>query len=254
MTAAQLAAQPPGRLTLVGMALALLCAGALTIPSAAGWPPHGVGEGTRLAVGALAFALAWSLMVGAMMLPSALPFLEALSRVGGGRAVALGALGFWTAWLLAGAAFAGLLLAAGEPIAALPPGGVERLAAAILLVAALYQLSPLAKVCQRACRSPFGLMARYWRGTRIRAARAGLAYGGACVGCCVPMIAVMALVGMADARWVFALAALTLALKHPVWGAAIAPLSAVALAAAALLLGSGAWVPALQPLRVLCGG
>ena len=67
------------------------------------------------------------------------------------------------------------------------------------------------------------------------------------------MIAVIALVGMADARWVFALAALTLALKHPVWGAATARLSAAALAAAALLIGSGAWVPALLPLRALCG-
>lgn len=249
----RIAAPSPGWLTSLGLVLAALCAGALTLPGAMGWPPQGMGGGESLAWGALVFALAWSLMVGAMMLPSALPFLGVLARMGGGRAAGMGALGFWMAWLLAGAVFSGVLIVAGGPIAALPPGGVERAAAGALFVAAAYQLSPLARGCQRVCRSPFGLVARYWRGTRAGPLRAGLAYGQYCVGCCVPMIVVMALVGMADARWVFLLAAITLALKHPVWGTLTARASALALAAAALLIATGIWVPALESFRDLCG-
>ncbi|MFC0341185.1 DUF2182 domain-containing protein [Paracoccus niistensis] len=254
-----IAAAGPGRLTLAGLALAVICAGLLTLPPGAGWLPDAgkaPGAGLRLLAGAVVFAWLWSLMVGAMMLPSALPFLEVLARVGGSAAAGFGGAGFWAAWLAAGAAFSTLLLVLESPLGTLPPGGAERLAAGVLVVSALYQISPLASVCQRACRNPFGLVARHWSGTEGRtgaAFRCGWSYGITCVGCCIPMIGVMALVGMADPRWIFVLAAMTAGLKNPRWGPRLtAPVFLVLLGAAVAIV-AGYWTPELRSLRSLCG-
>lgn len=243
----------PSRTVLVGLGTAGLCLVALNLGKSASWPPHAVSTDAGYVAGVLTFVAAWTLMTGAMMLPSTLPFLRMLTRLGGSVAALAGGLGFWAVWTASGFALAGLMLASAGPLGALPPGGVERLAGGILMVAAIYQALPLANACRRGCATPFATLARRWRGQQGQALKAGLAHGASCLGCCVPMILVMLLVGMADVRWMFVLAGLTVIQKHPVWGVHLALPSAGLLAALALAIASGAWSPELAPLRSLCG-
>ena len=113
-------------------------------------------------------------------------------------------------------------------------------AAAILVVAGAYQLSPLALRCLRACRSPFGFLARGWTGradVRRQAVRIGVAYGRSCLGCCAGLMAVLLVVGMANPGWMLALGAVMAVQKNAAWGARLAMASGCLLIAAGVVLG-----------------
>lgn len=223
----------------------------------AGWISHDLPfAGESVLFWALSFLAGWTLMTLAMTLPSLTPFLRAVDKAGGGGAAAAAGLAVIAVWVAAGILFWALLWAAGGWLATLTPGGVERLAAASLIAAAIYQVSPLARGCQRLCAQPFAVLARHWRAGRWRwkgAGFAGLDYGLSCVGCCAPMILVMFLVGMSDIRWTVALAAMMVVQKQPVWGARLAWPWAAMLAAAGSAIGLGWWTPDLMSLRALCG-
>jgi len=254
-------ALPPGLAVPAGAALAV---GGVAVASllllaagdAAGWLPHGARPATwSVAAWASLFLAGWTLMTGAMMLPSSLPFLKAVERVGGGVASAVAGCAFTVVWIAVGALQWIVLWAAGDLLAGLVPAAAERLAGASLIAAAFYQVSPLAKACRRACARPFAILAQHWRGgsSRLRdAARAGLHYGASCVGCCVPMIAVMFVVGMHQLAWLLVLALLMVLLKHAVWGARLVMPVACALGAAGVAIGGGWWAVPLQTLRELC--
>lgn len=198
------------------------------------------------------FLIGWMLMTGAMMLPSALPLFATVEgmavrqsgRHGAGASAAAGYLGVWgvvglAAWLTSAAAGAWLLPHAGARTAAWILGGS-------LIGAGLYGLSPLASACLRACRRPFGFLARHWHGRsgpHRQAARIGLAYGISCVGCCVPMIGLMFVVGMADLAGVIALGVLMAVMKgSAVVGPRVARLMAVATVCAGAAVAAG-WLP-----------
>jgi predicted metal-binding membrane protein len=118
---------------------------------------------------------------------------------------------------------------------------VAWLAGACLVLAGVYGLSPLAGACLRACRRPFGFLARYWSGDRPRrqGARIGVAYGVSCVGCCVPMLGVMAVVGMANVAVVIALGVVMAIMKVSVVGVRVAQGLSVALIIAGVAVGLG---------------
>jgi predicted metal-binding membrane protein len=238
-------------------AIALLFALLQLAADRAGWISHGLPfPSESVFAWGLAFLAGWTLMTVAMTLPSLTPFLRAVEAVGGAAAATAAALGVVAIWAGTGLLFWELLWAASGTLATLAPGGVETLASAALLAAALYQASPMARACQRLCAQPFPILARHWRGgggRRRRAARAGLDYGLSCVGCCLPMIVVMFLVGMSDVRWTLAMAAFMVVQKQPVWGARLAMPAAGALAAAGAAIGLGWWSPDLMSLRALCG-
>jgi predicted metal-binding membrane protein len=142
----------------------------------------------------------------------------------------------------------------GDALAPLAPDRAEQLAGAGLLVAALYQASPLASACQRACARPFAMLARHWHGGDAgRRDAAGLHYGASCVGCCVPMIVLMFVVGMNDLAWMLGLALLMTLQKHAAWGARIALPAPAASAMAGVAIGAGWWMVPLRSMRALCG-
>jgi predicted metal-binding membrane protein len=223
----------------------------------AGWLRHDLPfAGESRLFWSISFIAGWTLMTVTMTLPSLTPFLRAVQDVGGSPAAGVAGAGVVATWIGVGILFWALLWIAGGSVANLPPGGAERLAALSLLASALYQVSPLARLCQRLCAQPFAVLARRWHGDKARwqsAAAAGLDYGLSCVGCCVPMIVVMFLVGMSDIRWTFALALMMIVQKHPVWGARLILPWAAALAAAGVAIDAGWWTPELMSLRALCG-
>ena len=79
--------------------------------------------------------------------------------------------------------------------------------AAVLVVAGLFQLSPLKQVCLRHCRSPLGFLLGHWR----EGWRGGLAMDGAhalyCLGCCWALMIVLVVAGAMGLIWVLLIAA-----------------------------------------------
>jgi predicted metal-binding membrane protein len=57
-------------------------------------------------------------------------------------------------------------------------------AAVILLIAGVYQLTPLKQACLRSCRTPISFLSSRWRNGIIGAVRMGAEHGASCLGCC----------------------------------------------------------------------
>ncbi|MFO1316671.1 MAG: DUF2182 domain-containing protein [Burkholderiales bacterium] len=191
-------------------------------------------------------ALAWVLMIAAMMLPTTYPLLALFRRLVAGRAdagrlVAAVVAGFFVAWLafglLAHLADALLHWAAGRyPAAA---GWDWALGAAVLAGAGAFQWSALKYRCLEECHSPFAFVAARWHGRApVREAwRLGLDHGLFCVGCCWALMLVMFAVGTGSLAWMLALAAVMAAEKNLRWGRRLrTPLGVALIAAAAAVV------------------
>jgi len=173
--------------------------------------------GGSIVVPALLTALAWLLMIAAMMVPTVVPLVGVFRRAvagrrDGGRLVGLLVGGYVVAWLAFGvaahAADTGIRAAA----AASPwlAGHAWLLGAGVLGFAGAFQFSALKYRCLERCRSTFGFVSSHWHGRHParEAFRMGLDHGAFCVGCCWALMLVMFVVGMGNAGWMLALAAL----------------------------------------------
>ena len=87
------------------------------------------------------------------------------------------------------------------------------LAGGILIVAGLYQLTPLKSACLIQCQSPLGFLMSHWREGAFGALRMGFHHGLFCLGCCWALMAVLFAVGVMNLLWVAALSALVLVEK-----------------------------------------
>jgi predicted metal-binding membrane protein len=163
----------------------------------------------------LGFVLLWTVMMAAMMLPSVAPvsslYLSTLRDSSRGLARASRVTALVAGYLAAWAAFGVLGFAAawgGGRVAAEFPGGAPWVGAGILVVAGLYQLTPLKNRCLAHCRSPLGFLLRFggYSG-RLRDLRAGAYHGGYCGGCCWGLMAVLVAVGVMNLAWMAGLAA-----------------------------------------------
>jgi predicted metal-binding membrane protein len=160
--------------------------GPMTGPSA--WMMRTVWDGPHLL---LLWAM-WAVMMAGMMLPSATPMLlfyggalrksgapDALRRV---YAMAAGYLVVWSLFSVAATmlqrALSNMLLLTPMMETASPWA-----TAALLLIAGLYQLTPLKGACLRSCRSPLALLIRARHGVR-GAFQLGVEHGVSCLGCC----------------------------------------------------------------------
>jgi predicted metal-binding membrane protein len=247
----------PPKLSLPLVAIAMTAPAALLVlylwnthPSGAS--PHELHQPAAVILGRLAvFLAAWLLMTAAMMLPSAMPLLVSLDRMTrshaeGARAPAVAAIAYLGVWMVVGCAvWAG---GAGAQTYLLPrvsEHAASWIAGGALILAGVYGLSPLASACLRACRRPFGFLARHWRGgsrASVQAARIGAAYGVSCVGCCVPMIGLMFVVGMANIALVIAMGVLMVAMKSSSVGTRVSQVLSMALIGAGVAMGF-AWLP-----------
>jgi len=186
----------------------------------------------------LAIFVMWSAMMGAMMLPSSLPMILTfvhLSARRGERArarVFVGAyLLVWVVFSVAATAFQWLLQATGsiDPMAA---STSPRLTALLLLIAGMYQFSPLKRACLIRCRSPLGFLLGEWRSGTRGAFRMGLRHGLFCAGCCWALMALLFIGGAMNLAWVAALAIVVAIEKMANQGARIAAVLGLVLIAA----------------------
>ncbi|MDD3448390.1 MAG: DUF2182 domain-containing protein, partial [Gammaproteobacteria bacterium] len=91
-------------------------------------------------------------------------------------------------------------------------------AAALLIAAGLFQLTPLKDYCLTRCRSPLGLVLTEWRPGPAGALRLGWLHGRHCVGCCWALMGLLFVFGAMNLLWVAALSVLVLAEKVLVRG------------------------------------
>jgi predicted metal-binding membrane protein len=168
-------------------------------------------------------ALAWVLMIAAMMLPTTYPLLALFRRIVAGRPDALRLLslvvaGFFLPWLAFG-------LAAHAADAAVVAAAVREprladhgwaLSALVLAGAGVFQWSALKYRCLEACHSPFSFIGARWHGRHParEAWRLGLDHGVFCVGCCWALMLVMFAVGTASVGAMLLLAAAMAAEKN----------------------------------------
>jgi predicted metal-binding membrane protein len=151
-----------------------------------------------------AWLLGWFVMVLAMMLPPALPFLGAVRKLVAGRdrekiLYLQAASTFVGLWMLVGVVLALVSLLLNRTLTHWPWAvqNSTTLAAIAAFLAAAYQFSPLKRSCLIACRSPTGLMLVYWNPARPQGSLLTVAsrYALVCIGCCWPLMAVTLLVG-----------------------------------------------------------
>ncbi|WP_296225468.1 DUF2182 domain-containing protein [Ralstonia sp. UBA689] len=219
--------------------------GEWTMSGPAAWLCRAIPAGSLIVPAAL-YALAWTLMILAMMLPTTLPLFNAFDRVvmerpDRSRLLVLLGLGYVSAWSAFGLLVHGVhaLLLAG--ITRVPVLGWHGwlIGAATLAGAGAFQFSALKYRCLDRCRSPLSYVMSHWRG-RAHARQAfmlGLRHGLFCVGCCWALMLLMFVVGAGSLGWMLVLAAAMAVEKNVSWGRQLsAPLGVALLAGAAVLV------------------
>ena len=129
--------------------------------------------------------------------------------------------------------------------------GGPYVAAGAIAAAALYQLTPLKRVCLRHCRSPLAIVFSGWREGRLGAVRMGVEHGGWCVGCCWGLMLALFAVGVMSITWMVVVSALIFAEKALPRGDRLTGPIGV------LLLGLAVWIavdPGSVPFLVEPGG
>jgi predicted metal-binding membrane protein len=193
----------------------------------------------------------WTVMMVAMMVPSAAPMILAFLTVNQRRqatarplvpvAVFLfGYLAVWTAfsaaatlaqWGLHRAAMLSTMMAATSP--ALNGG--------LLIAAGVFQWTPLKRACLKGCRSPLSFLMSEWREGTAGAFVMGLRHGTYCVGCCWILMALLFVAGVMNLFWVAAIALFVMAEKILGKGELLARVAGIALVIAGATLMAHLW-------------
>ena len=199
----------------------------------------------EIVVPALLHALAWVLMIAAMMLPTTFPVLALFRRLVAGRPdagaltarVVLGFFGAWFAFGVAAHAADELVQWGAVKVPALATHAWA-IGAAVLAGAGLFQFSALKYRCLEQCHTPFAFVAARWHGVAParEAWRIGVEHGLFCVGCCWALMLLMFVVGMGNLGLMLALAVVMAAEKNLPWGRRLRTPLGLALVAGAVAI------------------
>jgi predicted metal-binding membrane protein len=161
-----------------------------------------MGPGTDL--GSLGwFTGVWVVMMAAMMLPSLAP-----------REDAMFAAGFLLTWTAAGVLAYGVI----QRVRGLDPellhwaSGGQYVAAAVVTIAGIYELTTPKRACLQRCRLPRSSALGF-----LGAFRAGLENGTYCIGCCWALMAVLFAIGVMNVAWMAVIAAVIAIEKLAPW-------------------------------------
>lgn len=193
--------------------------------------------------------LMWSVMMVAMMLPSASPLILLHVRVNqqqedggdgfhGTVAFAIGYLLVWTSF----SAVATLLQWGLEKLAVLSPmmaSTSSLLGAGLLLAAGIYQLTPFKNACLRHCRSPVHSLMQHWRRGTSGAFMMGFHHGVYCIGCCWLLMALLFVFGVMNLVWIAVLSVFVLLEKVVPRGELVARVAGVGFIVAGVSVLSG---------------
>jgi predicted metal-binding membrane protein len=213
---------------------------------------RGMDEGPGTNLGTLGwFVGVWVVMMAAMMFPSVSPTVALYSRMTRSReplAPLVFAGGYLLTWTAAGLFAFGISdlggAVLGDQLAWNRSG--KWVAGGVLVLAAVYELTPLKDVCLAKCRSPLGFLLGSWRGGLSGAAQMGAKHGAWCVGCCWALMAALFALGVMSIAWMAFVAGLIAVEKILPWRrVAIWGTAAVLLALGVLLVASPDAIPGL---------
>ena len=183
-----------------GMAGGMMMPGGWTMPMM--WMAM---PGQSLAGSAIAFVLMWQAMMIAMMLPSSWPTLELYGRVArhtGQRHpmfnTILAGVGYFTVW----GAFGAIAFAAGFEMsrAAMYSPQLSRwipaTAGVSLVLAGVWQLTPLKQSCLNHCRDPLMFLGHAYKPGIWGGFRVGLHHGAFCAACCWALMLMQIILGV----------------------------------------------------------
>ena len=187
----------------------------------------------------------WAVMMTGMMLPSAAPLLllyGAAARRSSPQtaarqtyALAAGYVAAWTTFSLGTTALqralASLLL-----LSPMMEAANSRVSATLLLIAGVYQWTPLKNACLHTCQSPVGFLMGRWRSGGRGAFWMGLEHGSHCVGCCWALMLLLFAGGVMNVLVIVVLTAFVVLEKLVPVGRLGARISG------AFLIGAGCWV------------
>lgn len=197
--------------------------------------------GVDLTMGsATVFFSMWVAMMIAMMFPSAAPMVAMYGRMrrddplsvglftGSYLAlwVAFGAVAFGLGWLVEDRVSHSMWIA----------NNWARGGGSLIVVAGLYQLTPLKDVCLRHCRTPLGFVMVHWRDGRRGAVEMGVRHGLYCVGCCWLLFLILVPIGVMNLAAMIAVTIVVFAEKVLPWGRGISRVAAVGLVVYGLLV------------------
>jgi predicted metal-binding membrane protein len=199
----------------MNMPMGIAVRGGITADGMSGMAMAGMSAGGWSFGGAVIFLAVWTVMMTAMMLPATAPMMLmfAAAQARRGHDVAIPTWIFIAGYVLVWAAIGLLvyvLVQAGSD-AATSLGAATRarwapLALGItLIVAGLYQFTPLKRVCLSHCRSPMAFVAQHWRDGRRGALEMGIRHGAYCLGCCWALFAVLVATGVMSMAWMLLL-------------------------------------------------
>ncbi len=191
------------------------------------------------------FVIGWVIMLIAMMLPTSLPLVMLFRNVISERpnrtwlvvSLILGYLGAWTAFGIA---------------AYIGDWGLHRLVSQVnwlevnawmigvstLVLAGIYQFTPLKYICLTKCRTPRSFIIEHWHGgnERLEALQLGIHHGMFCIGCCWTLMLLMFALGLGNIGWMLILGAIMAAEKNMAWGRKLsAPLGATLVSSGVVL-------------------
>jgi predicted metal-binding membrane protein len=213
----------------------------MAMPQMYGW---GVGDI------ALLFIM-WTVMMVAMMVPSAAPMILAFSMIHRRRgerqrpSIPVGAFlaGYLVVWALY-AAVATLAQSGLHAAALLSPSMATSspvLGGVLFIAAGVFQWTPLKRVCLANCRSPLAFLLTRWREGASGAFTMGIHHGMYCVGCCWMLMGLLFVTGVMNLAWVAAVAIAVLVEKLVPRGERIGRLAGIGLVVAGLLMLGSAW-------------
>jgi predicted metal-binding membrane protein len=193
----------------------------------------------------------WSVMMVAMMVPSAAPMILAFVTVNQRRQAAnrpfvpvaiflLGYLAVWTAFsALATLAEWGLHQAA--MLSTAMTATSTALNGGLLIAAGIFQWTPMKRACLKGCRSPLSFLMSEWRDGAGGAFVMGLRHGAYCVGCCWFLMALLFVAGVMNLLWVAVIALFVMAEKISPKGELLARIAGIALVIAGAALITHLW-------------
>jgi predicted metal-binding membrane protein len=168
--------------------------------------PGHVGMDTPVAsstgIYATLFLTSWVVMMVAMMFPATAPMFLAFHKDQSAKYQPDDAFAFtWIfitaylfVWALAGiAAYTGELVASAVRYS-LGPTIAAQLGGVVILLAGVYQLTPLKELCLRECR--MAIATTTWHGEKTNLFNMGLLHGFFCVGCYLPLFVTLYPLGM----------------------------------------------------------
>jgi predicted metal-binding membrane protein len=167
----------------------------------------------------------WIAMMVGMMTPSAAPMILLYARVGRSAAAqgkpfasaAWFAGGYLLVWAIFAVAATGAQWLLEQALLISPMmGPASRLVGGIILVVAgLYQLTPLKDACLGQCRAPLSFIQQHggFQRTAAGSLRLGVQHGLYCIGCCWALMALLFVGGVMNPLWIAGIVVLVLVEK-----------------------------------------